>query len=263
MTLLWKARAVFVRDLRTDLSYKLSFALQAVDVLIGAAAFYFLARYIGDRGGRYAAFPFLLVGLAVNGYMTTALAVFAQAVRKDQLAGTLKPVLATPTSPLTLLGLSSIYPTVRSTLDAVLYLAAGAALGLSLSRANVPAALAVFAASLLATLGVGMVSAAFTLAFKRGDPMAWLFGVLSWLLGGVFFPQDVLPPLLRAAAQLLPITFALEGMRAAIIGGDGPAQVLPHIVVLLLFTIVTIPAGVVLFGLAVRRSRRTGTLAHV
>jgi ABC-2 type transport system permease protein len=197
MTLLWKARAVFARDLRTDLSYKLSFALQALDVLIGAAAFYFLARYIGDRADRYAAFPFLLVGLAVNGYMTTALAVSAQAVRKDQLTGTLKSILVTPTSPLTLMALSSVYPIARSTVDAALYLAAGAALGLPLSRANAPAALAVFAASLLATLGLAIASAAFTLAFKRGDPLAWLFGVLSWLLGGVFFPQDVLPPLLQ------------------------------------------------------------------
>jgi hypothetical protein len=52
-------------------------------------------------------------------------------------------------------------------------------------------------------------------------------------------------------------------MRAAIIGGDEIAQVLPQIGVLLLFAAVTIPAGLVLFSAAVRRSRRTGTLAHV
>ena len=54
---------VFRRDLLTDLSYKLSFALQALHILLGIAAHYFLARFLGgSTPGGYAPFPFLLVG---------------------------------------------------------------------------------------------------------------------------------------------------------------------------------------------------------
>ena len=74
MHVAWKAWAFFRRDLLTDLSYKLSFALQALHILLGIAAYYFLARFLGgSTPGGYAPFPFLLVGMAVNGYMTTAL----------------------------------------------------------------------------------------------------------------------------------------------------------------------------------------------
>ena len=91
---------VFRRDLLTDLSYKLSFALQALRILLGIAAYYFLACLLGESTpGGYAPFPFFLVGMAVNGYMTTALVCFTQAVKGHQVTGTLKSVLATRTSP--------------------------------------------------------------------------------------------------------------------------------------------------------------------
>ena len=68
MQVAWKAWAFFRRDLLTDLSYKPSFALQALHILLGIAAYYFLARLLGESTpGGYAPFPFLLVGMAVSG----------------------------------------------------------------------------------------------------------------------------------------------------------------------------------------------------
>ena len=64
LTCTWhgKPGRCFRRDLLTDLSYKLSFALQALHVLLGIAAYYFLARLLGESTpGGYAPFPFLLV----------------------------------------------------------------------------------------------------------------------------------------------------------------------------------------------------------
>ena len=48
MHVVWKAWAFFRRDLLTDLSYKLSFALQALHILLGIAAYYFLASLLGE-----------------------------------------------------------------------------------------------------------------------------------------------------------------------------------------------------------------------
>ena len=64
----WKAWAFFKRDLLTDLSYKFSFAVQGVHVVLMIASYYFLARFVGDKTpGGYAPFPFMAVGIAVNG----------------------------------------------------------------------------------------------------------------------------------------------------------------------------------------------------
>jgi ABC-2 type transport system permease protein len=259
----WKAWAFLKLGLLTDISYKLSFAFQALDILLGIAAFYFLARLLGEKTPQgYESFPFILIGMAVNGYMTTSLVCFAEGIRGDQLMGTLKAVLTTRTSPLALILLSSLYPFVRAAVDAGLYLVGGMLFGLSFEQVNFPAALLCFLVSLPAFSGIGILSATFTLVFKRGDPLLWLFGSLSWLLGGVFYPLEVLPPLLQQTAQLLPITHALEVMRAALLSGAPVAELLPQIGVLALFGFIGLPISLIGFCLGVRRARVTGTLSH-
>jgi len=263
MLLAWKAWAFFKRDLRTDLSYKLSFAFQVVDILVGIGAFYFLARILGQGAFRgYDAFPFILVGMAVNGYMSTCLICFAQAIRGSQPPGTLKAVLVTPTSPVAFVLFSSLYPSGRAALDAVLYLLAGTLFGLSLRQVNFPAVLLIFFLSAAAFSSIGILSATFTLIFKRGDPLLWLFGGLSWLLGGVFYPLQVLPRFLQFAAQFLPITHALAGMREGLLHHASIWELVPQIGVLGAFGLVGMPLSLLAFHLGVRWARLAGTLSH-
>jgi ABC-2 type transport system permease protein len=263
MAVAWKAWAFFKRDLLTDISYKLSFAFQVVDILVGIGAFYFLARMLGKGAFHgYEPFAFILVGMAVNGYMGTCLVCFAQSVRGSSPLGTLKMVLVTPTSPVVFILSSSLYPFVRSAVDAVLYLLAGILFGLSLGRVNIPAMLLFFVLSVMAFSSIGILSATFTLVFKRGDPFLWLFGGLSWLLGGVFYPVEVLPRFLQRAGQFLPITHALAGMRAALLGSASIAQMLPQIGMLALFCLVGLPVSLLGFCWGVRWARVTGTLTH-
>jgi ABC-2 type transport system permease protein len=259
----WKAWAFFKRDLATDLSYKLSFAFQVANVVVSIAAFYFFARILG-RGAfhGYEPFAFILIGMAVNDYMTTSMVCYGQAIRGNQPLGTLKMVLATPTSPTAFLLYSSLYPVWRSAADAVLYVSAGLLFGLELARVNVLGVLVIFLLSVMAFSSIGILSATFTLVFKRGDPLMWLVGGLSWLLGGVYYPIDILPRFLRDAAQLLPITHALAGMRAALLGGASFGTLLPQIGVLALFALVGLPLSLAGFCWGLRRARVTGTLSH-
>jgi ABC-2 type transport system permease protein len=71
--------------------------------------------------------------------------------------------------------------------------------------------------ALIVFSGLGILSASFIIILKRGSPISWLFGWLSWLLGGVLYPVAVLPDWLRQISVLLPITYAIEGMRAALL----------------------------------------------
>jgi len=263
MTLTWKALAFFKRDLTNDLSYKFSFAFQMADILVGVGCFYFLARVLGEAAFRkYGPFPFILIGIAVNGYMTTYLICFAQTIRGNQPLGTLKMVLVTPTSPVAFILYSSLYPAVRAALDITLYLLLGAIIGLSLVHANVPAMLVLFLLSVGAFGSIGILSASFTLIFKKGDPLLWLFTGLSGLLGGAYYPIEVLPRLLRYAAQLLPITHVLIGMRTALLGGVSIAQLLPQIGTLGLFDLVGLPLSLFAFSRGVRWMRAAGTTSH-
>ncbi len=263
MRWLWKLRAFLKRDVATDVSYRLSFVFEAIHVGITVAAFFFLSRMLGDaRPQGYASFPFILVGMAVNAYMTTCLVCFSQTIRGSQLAGTLKAILSTPTSPTAFLVCSSAYPFIRASLDAGVYLAAGVVFGLSVSRMNVPAAGLVLVLSLLAFSSVGILSATFTLVFKRGEPLLWLFGSGSWLLGGVLYPTDLLPPALQQISAILPITHAVNGLRAAVLNGASAADIAGELGRLALFAGVCGPLSVLAFGLGVDHARRRGTLDH-
>jgi ABC-2 type transport system permease protein len=263
MQRVWKAWVFFKRDLVTDLSYRFSFAFEAIHILIAITAFYFLATVLGEKKlDGYESFPFILVGLTVNAYMTTCLVCFAQEIRGGQLTGTLKAVLTTSTSPTEFLVLSSVYPFARATLDVVAYALGGLAFGLSLAQGNVAAAALIFAASLLAFSSIGMISATFTLLFKRGDPLLWLFGSGSWLLGGVMYPNSVLPTALRSFAELLPITHALRGLRAALLTDASVADVLPEVGALMVFALVGLPLSLAVFTIGLQRAKIAGTLGH-
>jgi ABC-2 type transport system permease protein len=55
------------------------------------------------------------------------------------------------------------------------------------------------------------------------------------LLSGIFWPVDRLPDLLQAVAQVLPVTYAVDALRAVILRGEGlgSAEVITDLIVLL------------------------------
>ena len=252
--------AFFRRDLRSDFSYRLSFVLHALNIVLGVAAYYFLARFV-DRAALGGADPFLflLVGLAVNAYMSTWLVCFTDAIRTGQTTGTLKLIFASPLTRAQFMLFSGLYPSVRAALDGTVYLISGWTLGAPLANTNVAAAGMILLVSSFAFAAIGIGSAAFALVLKRGDPLLWLVTTLSWMLGGVLYPIQLLPAPLHEAARLLPITHAVSGIRLAMAGEPIADAAGP----LMVFVIVAMPLSLAAFGAAVRRARMTGALGHV
>ena len=98
--------------------------------------------------------------------------------------------------------------------------------------------------------------------FKRGNPLAWVLNNFEGLLGGVSFPVAVLPAWLLPVSALLPVTYAVRAFQSAVLRGAGLTEIKGDLLALAAFDIVLIPASVWLFGLAVRRARRAGTLGE-
>jgi ABC-2 type transport system permease protein len=262
-----QAAAFLHRDLLLQSSYRSAFVLNLVGVFFSVAIFYFLGRLVGPSilgklGGRDY-FSFVLVGIAFYNYLGTALNSFSGSLRQAQLTGTLEPVLVTPIGIPTFLFGSALYHFLYTSLTAVAYLAVAALFfGLDLSRASLASALLTLALTVLAFSGLGILSAAFTLVWKRGDPLAFLLGTASALLGGVYFPLSVVPDWLRAVAAWIPLTYALSAMRGALLEGATPAVLWPELLKLALFAALLIPLSVAAFAAALARARRDGSLAQ-
>jgi hypothetical protein len=86
---------------------------------------------------------------------------------------------------------------------------------------------------------------------------------ISGLGGGMMYLVSVLPGPLRFLARLIPVTYSLEGMRAALLAGAGWRELWPSIAALLLFAAILIPLSFLVFAWALRRTKVTGTLTHI
>jgi ABC-2 type transport system permease protein len=201
---LLKAYAFFKRDFLMAASYRLSFVLQLASIFISTVTYFFLSRLIGPGisnqlapyGGDY--FPFVLIGIAFTDYLAVSLNTFSNQIRTAQMQGTLEALLVTPTSVPTILFSSSLYTFTFTSLRVILYLAVGVFLfGMNLHLSSIPGFLVVMSLTIMAFAGIGLLSAAFIIAFKQGSPLTWAVSLGSGLLGGVFFPISVLPKCLE------------------------------------------------------------------
>jgi ABC-2 type transport system permease protein len=266
--LLRKMGSFLHRDLIDAASYKLSFIFSVVGILMSSATFYFISRLIAPGtaslaayGGDY--FSFALIGIAFSGPLGVFQEGLPQVVRSAQVSGTLEALLVTRTSmPVILFG-SSLYPLVFALLRTAVQIAlAVVVFGMRMGHVNAPAFLLVLILTAVCFVSLGMLSASFLLVYKLGNPVSWLFGSVSGLLGGMLFPVAVLPPWLRGLSFFLPITHALEGLRLSLLASTSFARVLPSIAALAVFSAVLLPLGFWTFRLAIRKAKRDGTLTH-
>jgi ABC-2 type transport system permease protein len=269
MKILRNLFAFFRRDFAIESSYRVAFVFQAFETLFAVASFYFLSHFVQSpeltkalpSGNTY--FSFALVGVAFLDYMYVALNTFDQTIEEARRNGTLEAMLVTESSVPVILAGSSLFPFVMSSLRTGIYLGWGLLLfRFPTGQANWPGAILVLAVSVLAFAGLGILSASYLLLFMRGNPAKWLLLGLSGVVGGTMYPVSILPLWLRHIARLLPITYSLEGLRAALLGGASLGELWHQIRVLLLFAVVLLPISCVVFSWALRRTKILGTLTH-
>ncbi|MBN2026494.1 MAG: ABC transporter permease [Actinobacteria bacterium] len=258
-----KAFAFLKRDFLIETSYRLNFLLSLAGVVFTVAIFFFLGKIVDPAAVQDSAddyFSFVLVGTAMAMYLRTGLGSFAESLREEQMMGTLEAMMSTPTSLTTIILSSSIWRFLFTSISVLAFLVVGACFGVSFAGANVFAALLLLVLTVMSYAALGIISASFIIVFKRGDPINWVVSSLSILLGGVFYPTGVLPGWMQFFSRLLPITWSLEGIRGALLKGEGFSALWQEFLALAVIAAVLIPLSLAFFGLAVNYARKTGTL---
>lgn len=269
MKLLRTLWAFVRRDLQQELSYRFAFVGTIGGVMFRSLLFFFLSSFVGeiahpfwgDNGGDY--FSFVILGIAMGGYFSTGLTSFAQALRQAQISGTLEATLMTPLPVWQLIVGSALWSYLLTSFRVMVYLLFGAIfLSLDLSRANVAAALLILLLSVLSFASIGVMVAALIMVIKRGDPLTAVLANSANLLGGVFYPVAILPTGLQWLAACLPLTYALRGLRLAVLEGATWTAVAPDLLALALFCLLLGPLSLWLFATAVDYARNQGSLTH-
>jgi ABC-2 type transport system permease protein len=262
------AWAFLRRDFKIASSYRVGFLMQIATIFVAVPLFYFMGGLVDGAnlkvlqayGGSY--FGFLLIGVALLDYLAVSLKSFGNSLRESQLTGTLEIVLLSPTSLTEVLLYSSLWFFLFTSVRFVLYLAVGSLFQLELGNANVLGALLILVISILSFIPFGIFTAAVIMLIKRGDALNGMIAGASMFFGGVLFPVASMPEWMQFLSKLLPFTYALEGMRRAIQGGSGIAELGHYFLVLGAFVVVLMPLSWVVFAYAVRRTRVNGSLGH-
>jgi len=73
-----------------------------------------------------------------------------------------------------------------------------------------------------------------------------LLNMISWpmmMLSGVWFSLEGSPAIIQQAAQIFPLTHMIDAARAIMIDGAGLAEIYPHLLVLLVMSILFLAIG--------------------
>jgi ABC-2 type transport system permease protein len=258
-----KLYAILRRDLLTAVRHRSGFVVTMVGVFIEVAAFYFLSRAIGPgfRPDGVEYFPFLLVGTGIYTFFVMTAQAFLSAVQEAQQTGTLEVLMTTSTAPAELVILSSISAFAGNLFNLLVYLVAGVAVFRAPMHANILACLAVLILSLVIALALGIAAATLQIAFQKGSALLWLLGSGLWFLSGTMFPIQSLPRPLELLARAVPVTYAIDGMRRALIEGKSIAALAPTLAVLAAFGVILLPLATAGLSLSLRRARQDGTLS--
>jgi ABC-2 type transport system permease protein len=256
------------RDLIVDLSYRGSLLFTLIGAVFSLWSLYFLGQTFGNTspllrisGGDY--FRFALVGVAVSVPLRGGMAGVTGRVRELQLMGGLETLASAPVPAFGSVLLLALYPLLRAVLEGAAMLALGIlAFGARLPDANVIGALAGLALGIVAYTGIGILSASFVIIFKRGDPVAWAVDALTFLVSGIFYPVEVLPPVLRSVAVLVPGTHALQALRRSLLQGAGIQDIAGELISLAIFGVVLLPISAVVLKLSLRKAARDGSLGQ-
>jgi ABC-2 type transport system permease protein len=246
-------------------SYKLALIHDAVFGIVELAVYFFISRTFGNVApaglqGAPSYFAFAAVGAALGAPIYAATAGIGERLRQEQLTGTLEVLMTNPLSVtelcLGLSGFSFLFALARAFLYLVV---AGVWMHLDLERASWIGAVVVLLCVGLALAALGVLAGAAVLVFKRGHVVAGTAVAFMTYLSGAVFPVSALPGWLEPVGKLMPIRFALDGIRAALFQGGGWGF---DVAVLVAYGAVGLPLSIVAFSFAMTLAKRAGSLGQ-
>jgi ABC-2 type transport system permease protein len=236
--------------------------------LVSVLSIGFLASGLGTLGVGGGSFDlrraqlYLLVGALLWGYLSLVFMEAAFAISWERWEGTIEYTFMAPVRRTThLFGICLFAIGYGLARTFVVLLIATAMFGLDFSHADIPAALAVLAASTAPLVGLSILTAVLPLLSpQKGEQMSIAVQGFLLLVSGVYYPLSVLPVPMQIAGAASPLTYALAGIRRSLLDGAGIGSQLSTVAVLLGMGAVLIPASILVFSWAENRAKRLGLL---
>jgi ABC-2 type transport system permease protein len=205
---------------------------------------------------------FLLLGTLVWAYLSAVLDDISLVVTWERWEGTIEHTLMAPVPRwIHLVGMAAfgvMHALVRTLL---ILLIALPFFNVELGQADWGSAAMVIAVGSFSIAGLGILAGVLPLLYpERGTQMSFMVQAFVLLISGVYYSTEVLPSWLQVLSVLSPATYVLEGIRGAIIDGDGLSANADQFAILALFGAILLPGSIAVFAVAERWAKKTGKL---
>ena len=249
-------------------SYRLRMLLSVASLLVSIVPLYFVANAlqpmmadkIEAEGGQY--FAFLVVGMTTYLLLPVSVNGLANEIGSGISTGVLEALLGTrsrlPGILAGMIGFNLLWTGLR----AGVMLVAAWGLGAAILWTQIGSALLILALIILAYLPFGLIGSAMVIAFRTAGPLPQGVLALSALLGGVYYPTQVIPSWIESVSAFVPLTYGLRALRHTMLEGHSLAYVLPDVGVLCAFVLALMGIGTLAIRAALAYARRAGTLSH-
>jgi len=207
----------------------------------------------------------LVIGTIFWSYLAIVFEFIAEAVQWERWEGTLEYTFMAPVRRYAQLLGAAIYAVAFGLVHTVFVLVVLALFfELDLSSANFTTAAAFTLLGTFSFAGIGIAASILPLMYvERGAQMVFVIQSLLLLISGVYYSVDILPGWMQVASNFSPATYVLDAVRAGLIDGVGPGELLDRAWPLVLMGAIFIPLGLWAFGRAERYAKRTGKLKRV
>jgi ABC-2 type transport system permease protein len=205
---------------------------------------------------------FLLIGTLVWAYLSAVLDDISLVISWERWEGTIEHTLMAPVRRAVHLAGMCVFGIVHAVLrTGLIFLIALPFFSVDLGQADWLSAAVVLLVGSLPVAGLAVLAGILPMLYpERGQQMSMMIQAFVLLISGVYYEVDVLPAWLKVFAVISPATYILDGMRAAIIDGEGIAGVWREVAALAVFGAVLIPGGIAMFDVAERWAKKTGRL---
>jgi ABC-2 type transport system permease protein len=225
----------------------------------------FIAEGIEATGGRInveQTTTSLLIGAVVWAYLGIIFEFLTETVAWERWEGTIEYTFMAPLSRSMHLAGQGIFAILYGLVRAVLlFMVVAFFFDLSLPDANFVAAFVVLVVASISFIGIGMMTSVMPLISpEKGMQLGFIAQGMLLVVSGVYYPVSVLPEWMQWLSKISPATYALDGIRDAILNGAGLDTMWDELWPLLIIGAVSIPLGLWVFHRGEVYAKRHGKL---
>ena len=102
-------------------------------------------------------------------------------------------------------------------------------------------------------IGIGMILSLIARTAESASNLSVVLGLMLAFIAGIWFPREMLPAWMRVLADIFPATWAIDGIRSALVYGATAAELMPTFLKVLAATTISYLIGIFAYKKTLRR----------